>query len=61
MDEVYYLYTKTEGDETVRFLLTQPDGKYYAKTRSGERMPLLVKNPTMEFIYQNAVDHKEEK
>lgn len=55
MNEVYYLYTKSEKDGVERKLLTQPEGKYYAKTRS-MGAPLVLTNPTMEAIFKFAVD-----
>lgn len=61
MNEVYYLYTKTDKDEVVRMLLTQPEGKYYAKTRSGDAAPLTLTNPTMAKICEFAVDHEQGK
>lgn len=55
MNEVYYLYTKSEKDGVERKLLTQPEGKYYAKTRS-MGAPLVLTDPTMEAIFKFAVD-----
>lgn len=49
LDEVFYIYTKTEKEGVVRKLLTQPTEKYIAKDRSG-KLPLSLAEPTMSAV-----------
>ena len=46
VDEVFYLYTKTEKEETKRVILTENANKYLAKDRS-DNLPRTVDRPTM--------------
>ncbi len=59
VDEVYYLYTKTDKDVTSRVILTENAKKYLAKSRNG--MPQTVEDPTMGKIAEMVLDKEEAK
>lgn len=46
LDEVLYLYCKPNKEGVERKILTEPNGKYIAKDRSG-KLPTVVHDPTM--------------
>lgn len=50
MDIVGYLYVDEEDGQTVRRMLTQPKGHYYAKDRSGQ-LDTIITNPTYNAVH----------
>lgn len=50
LDMVLYLYTKQEGEENKRLLLTARTDKFIAKDRSGQ-LPMIIVQPTMQTIH----------
>jgi hypothetical protein len=55
LDEVLYLYCKSSKDGVERKILTEPNGKYIAKDRSG-RLPTVVNQPTMATLAEAILD-----
>jgi phage nucleotide-binding protein len=51
LDIVVYMYTKNDGENLRRLLLTGATDEYIAKDRSG-RLPLVVEEPTMKNLHQ---------
>ena len=46
VDIIGYMYTKLEGDKTVRYMLTQPSGNITAKCRREVAIPRVIEDPT---------------
>ena len=55
VDEVFYLYTKTDRDGTQRMLLTENANKYLAKDRSNN-LPQTMTNPTWADLAEAILD-----
>lgn len=55
VDEVLYLYVKATKDGVERKILSEPNGKYIAKDRSGQ-LPTVVNDPTMAKLAEAILD-----
>lgn len=55
MDEVFYLYTKSDKEGTRRIILTENSNKFLAKDRS-DNLPQTLENPTMGKIAEAVLD-----
>jgi hypothetical protein len=55
LDEVLYLYCKSNKEGVERKILTEPNGKYIAKDRSGQ-LPTVVSQPTMAKLAEAILD-----